>query len=782
MRYPHGQPIARGQQHPPQWRPHASPQQRQPERGTAFQIQNRPSHSYQGDLTERRQQAWDKSNKEYNPPSVAFGQQEWAEHLVDSQELAEFPVSNDQHYEVSALQQSQSSTSYHQMAPSRTSQNSQISLPYLSHPSSQPSVSQVQPNSRTPFPHFQNTQASGPSQSADHPNYPAQNMPVSLGHMQNMPSSCFDTQSHHSVASPSPPVGIPPPHMFPSGPPPNMPPPGIIPSGPTPGMPPPGIIPSGLPPGVDPSQPPPGIPPPGVNPSRPPPGMPPPGVDPTRPPPGVDPTRPPPCMPPPGPTPGMSPLGLPPGLPPPGPSPDMSSLRWSQNIPPPGSSRGVASSRSDIPHSGSSSYQQSPSTRSQLALNGRDQSMTSGHYSGLGNTSRYGQQSNDHISDMRGNNYQSPFLSSAHSSDKCDATHVSINKLDDRKCIDKKWIEEFVSSRKENQKTEKRTLHEITPTIPKARSLLREALSLRQDLSELLSAIEDNKLADHGNIVVKFGHIKKRLEEIESIFDDPKYVMALEMRVKRMRTKRTRQKRRKKRNELDMEETQTRRQEIATKIDRWQAGLIQQELDKKKAEELKAAADLVLGEVRRKQLEATRSLDLLDALTKLRDARRMKAEQRGVHISNMADEMFKKRFQGLHDLLERQMATYKEEDKALRVMMDVEQEETMERERELQQLKDEKKLWIYKENITELLFGKTDEVGLDNPVYAYRQYHESAQHHLESFIQIRHGWDAYLVDEENEEGSSIPNGWIVPVTPSNEIWATALKENQPLHR
>jgi len=39
----------------------------------------------------------------------------------------------------------------------------------------------------------------------------------------------------------------------------------------------------------------------------------------------------------------------------------------------------------------------------------------------------------------------------------------------------------------------------------------------------------------------------------------------------------------------------------------------------------------------------------------------------GVHISNMADEMFKKRFQGLHDLLERQMATYKEEDKALRV-------------------------------------------------------------------------------------------------------------------
>jgi len=43
----------------------------------------------------------------------------------------------------------------------------------------------------------------------------------------------------------------------------------------------------------------------------------------------------------------------------------------------------------------------------------------------------------------------------------------------------------------------------------------------------------------------------------------------------------------------------------------------------------------------------------------------------------------------------------------LQVMMDVEQEETMERERELQQLKDEKKLWIYKENITELLFGKT---------------------------------------------------------------------------
>jgi len=59
----------------------------------------------------------------------------------------------------------------------------------------------------------------------------------------------------------------------------------------------------------------------------------------------------------------------------------------------------------------------------------------------------------------------------------------------------------------------------------------------------------------------------------------------------------------------------------------------------------------------------------------------------------------------------------------------------------------------------------------------------TAHYYLISHLDVfRHGWDAYLVDEENEEGSSIPNGWIVPVTPSNEIWATALKENQPLHR
>ena len=40
-------------------------------------------------------------------------------------------------------------------------------------------------------------------------------------------------------------------------------------------------------------------------------------------------------------------------------------------------------------------------------------------------------------------------------------------------------------------------------------------------------------------------------------------------------------------------------------------------------------------------------------------------------------------------------------------MMDMEQEETKERERELQQLKEEKKQRTYKENITEFLFGKT---------------------------------------------------------------------------
>ena len=53
------------------------------------------------------------------------------------------------------------------------------------------------------------------------------------------------------------------------------------------------------------------------------------------------------------------------------------------------------------------------------------------------------------------------------------------------------------------------------------------------------------------------------------------------------------------------------------------------------AELMKHEAGGVLGEVKRKQTEATKALDLLKALRKLRDARKQEAEVKGDKYNNV---------------------------------------------------------------------------------------------------------------------------------------------------
>ena len=57
------------------------------------------------------------------------------------------------------------------------------------------------------------------------------------------------------------------------------------------------------------------------------------------------------------------------------------------------------------------------------------------------------------------------------------------------------------------------------------------------------------------------------------------------------------------------------------------------------AELMKHEAGGVLGEVKRKQTEATKALDLLKALRKLREARKQEAEVKGDQYNNLYKNM-----------------------------------------------------------------------------------------------------------------------------------------------
>uniref|UniRef100_A0A673UWD6 Caseinolytic mitochondrial matrix peptidase chaperone subunit n=1 Tax=Suricata suricatta TaxID=37032 RepID=A0A673UWD6_SURSU len=192
-------------------------------------------------------------------------------------------------------------------------------------------------------------------------------------------------------------------------------------------------------------------------------------------------------------------------------------------------------------------------------------------------------------------------------------------------------------------------------------------------------------------------------------------------------------------------------------------------------QELKAAADGVLSEVRKKQADTKRMVDILRALEKLRKLRKEAAARKGVCPPASADETFEHHLQRLRKLIKKRSELYEAEERALRVMLEGEQEEERKREFEKKQRKEKEKILLQKREIESKLFGDPDEFPLAHLLQPFRQYYLQAEHSLPALIQIRHDWDQYLVPSDHPKGNSVPQGWVLPPLPSNDIWATAIK-------
>lgn len=192
-------------------------------------------------------------------------------------------------------------------------------------------------------------------------------------------------------------------------------------------------------------------------------------------------------------------------------------------------------------------------------------------------------------------------------------------------------------------------------------------------------------------------------------------------------------------------------------------------------QELKAAADGVLSEVRKKQADTKRMVDILRALEKLRKLRKEAAARKGVCPPASADETFEHHLQRLRKLIKKRSELYEAEERALRVMLEGEQEEERKRELEKKQRKEKEKILLQKREIESKLFGDPDEFPLAHLLQPFRQYYLQAEHSLPALIQIRHDWDQYLVPSDHPKGNSVPQGWVLPPLPSNDIWATAIK-------
>ncbi|XP_042731541.1 programmed cell death protein 7 isoform X1 [Lagopus leucura] len=267
----------------------------------------------------------------------------------------------------------------------------------------------------------------------------------------------------------------------------------------------------------------------------------------------------------------------------------------------------------------------------------------------------------------------------------------------------------------------------------------------------------------------------EELRETVRPLREPGYLRELGRKAEKARKRRERLQRRKREARAAQEEEAARAAEREAEIDRWRAGRIQEVEEKNRERELKAAADSVLSEVRKKQADTKRMVDILGSLEKLRKLRKEAAARKGVCPPPSADEAFENQVESLRALLKNRTELYEAEERALRVMLEGEQEEERKREMEKKQKKEREKLLQQKRDMDSKLFGDPDEFPLADLLQPFREYYLQAELSVAALIQIRHEWDQYLVPADHPEGSCIPPGWVLPTLPTNDTWATAVR-------
>ncbi|XP_059808802.1 programmed cell death protein 7 [Hypanus sabinus] len=342
---------------------------------------------------------------------------------------------------------------------------------------------------------------------------------------------------------------------------------------------------------------------------------------------------------------------------------------------------------------------------------------------------------------------------------------------------DEFWLMRFVSKCKSQPSESKKSkslplVSEVKESVLNACKFVAELTALCQQLRQ---NVENEEIWTESYL--KAIEIKTVLQEKLKILTDSEYVSAVKKKLDAIKKKRRNIQRKKQEWCLEKQEQKARMAEKEAKIEKWRMNCVREVEEKKRERELKAAADSVLSEVRKKQADAKRLVDILRALEKLRKLRKEAAARKGVHPPPSADENFEHHIERLRKLIKKRSDLYDAEERALRVMLEGEQEEERKRENEKKMKREREKLEKQQREVESMLFGDPD-LPADHPLQPFRQYYLQAEHSSHALIQIRQEWDRYLVPGDHPEGSCIPQGWVFPCSPSSDVWRTALKQNE----
>ncbi|ROI48926.1 Programmed cell death protein 7 [Anabarilius grahami] len=381
----------------------------------------------------------------------------------------------------------------------------------------------------------------------------------------------------------------------------------------------------------------------------------------------------------------------------------------------------------------------------------------------------------DNSAQMYTSNHQSySFTNQSWLDDHQNSSQITSATASDERLRDEQWIQSVLLSRICKSSEPKQT--ESTPSVSQFKEKLSGTVKMLSELNIVCQMLKDN-VEDEGvwtDALSKAAELKKSIQERLTELKEPDCVRSIKRRLLQINKKRARMRRRKMEQKEEKMEEEARRAEREALVDKWQMKRLLEVEEKNREKELKLAADAVLSEVRKKQADAKRMLDILKSLEKLRKLRKEAAARKGMFPGKESDDIFEGHLERLRSLIRKRTAVYATEEKALRVMLEGEQEEERKRDREKRLKKEKEKLLQKKREVDVMLFGA--ELPPNHPLQPFHDYYTQAERSLPALIQIRREWDQFLVSVEHPDGTSVPQGWVLPDPPADDIWATALEK------
>lgn len=312
------------------------------------------------------------------------------------------------------------------------------------------------------------------------------------------------------------------------------------------------------------------------------------------------------------------------------------------------------------------------------------------------------------------------------------------------------WIEKWLASKEKHNNTLNDVKSKNVVEINQISNIVKECKQLLENMNNNKKHMEQNLSimteAEWKKACSDLILDKKQIDTIiTTLHFDTESLSELKFRLAKRKKKRDRLKRLKSNLKLIKSQKKDETLEINRKIDAWQNSLKENILKEKRVNKTKAEANIVLKGVREKIEDAKNQLSLFDTLEKLRKSRLQNS------ANKRKNPLLENTLNKLKILWQHKLADYNKEEEELKNMLtEAEAKKHEKREIEIQEKLAE---WDH------ILFGpsfRSHEMAVDNY----------------TFLEIRSGWDKYVVDEnEMSVSSSIPLGWILPLEPCNDDWA-----------